>query len=77
MPGGEGPDADLDSADRFGGHGSALAQAYNHPILPLSTRRDNPLVDRLVDLLDFFPRGQDVEFAVQLGALDDAPAEVV
>ncbi|HUK13786.1 MAG TPA: DUF3536 domain-containing protein [Thermoanaerobaculaceae bacterium] len=33
-------DADRASAARFGGHGSALAQAYNHVILPLANRRD-------------------------------------
>ena len=33
-------DADRDSRDRFAGHGSALAQPYNHTILPLSNRRD-------------------------------------
>jgi alpha-amylase/alpha-mannosidase (GH57 family) len=33
-------DADRDSRDRFSGHGSALAQPYNHTILPLSNRRD-------------------------------------
>lgn len=32
--------ADRDSRIRFGGHGSALAQAYGHPILPLCDRRD-------------------------------------
>jgi alpha-amylase/alpha-mannosidase (GH57 family) len=32
--------ADADSQERFGGHGSALAQAYNHMILPLANRRD-------------------------------------
>jgi alpha-amylase/alpha-mannosidase (GH57 family) len=32
--------SDRRSAQRFGGHGSALAQAYNHMILPLATRRD-------------------------------------
>ena len=32
--------ADRASRSRFGGHGSALAQAYNHSILPLCTRRD-------------------------------------
>ncbi len=32
--------ADGLSRKRFGGHGSALAQAYNHSILPLSSSRD-------------------------------------
>jgi alpha-amylase/alpha-mannosidase (GH57 family) len=32
--------ADGLSCKRFGGHGSALAQAYNHTILPLSSPRD-------------------------------------
>ncbi len=33
-------DADRDSRARFSGHGSAMAQAYNHMILPLANRRD-------------------------------------
>src|SRR5712692_7287913 len=32
--------ADQESQQRFSGHGSALAQAYNHLILPLATYRD-------------------------------------
>jgi len=33
-------DADKASAQRYGGHGSAIAQVYNHVILPLASRRD-------------------------------------
>lgn len=33
-------DADRDSQKSFSGHGSAIAQAYNHLILPLANRRD-------------------------------------
>jgi len=32
--------ADAESMERFGGHGSAMAQVFNHMILPLANRRD-------------------------------------
>src|ERR1051325_6047058 len=33
-------EGDAESRDRFSGHGSALAQGYNHMILPLANQRD-------------------------------------
>src|SRR5204862_6734893 len=33
-------EADRQGRERFGGHGSALAQVYNHVIMPLANERD-------------------------------------
>ncbi len=54
-------DADVRSAERFGGHGSALAQPYNHMIMPLATARDRATQVRW-GLADFRHRfGRDPE----------------
>jgi alpha-amylase/alpha-mannosidase (GH57 family) len=69
-------EADRESQKRFGGHGSALAQAYNHMILPLSNRRDK-YTQALWGLRDFEhrfgrkPEGMWLpETAVDLESLD-------
>ncbi len=36
-------DADRESGARFNGHGSAMAQAYNHVILPLASREEKEI----------------------------------
>ncbi len=36
-------DADRESRERFDGHGSAMAQAYNHAILPLASPEDKEI----------------------------------
>ena len=51
-------EADKESQQRFSGHGSAIAQAYNHTILPLSNSRDK-YTQILWGIRDFeFPRNQ-------------------
>ncbi|HYU34538.1 MAG TPA: DUF3536 domain-containing protein [Thermoanaerobaculia bacterium] len=69
-------EADRVSRDRFSGHGSALAQPYNHTILPLSNRRDKQ-TQILWGIRDFEhrfgrpPRGAWLpETAVDLESLD-------
>jgi alpha-amylase/alpha-mannosidase (GH57 family) len=75
--------ADRLSAERFSGHGSALAQPYNHTILPLSNRRDKQ-TQILWGLRDFARRfGRAAkgvwlpEAAVDLESLDLLAAEGV
>ena len=48
-------DADRASRERFSGHGSALAQPYNHMIMPLATAADRR-TQVLWGLRDFFTR---------------------
>ena len=69
-------DADRASAQRFSGHGSALAQCYNHMIMPLANARDK-LTQVIWGIEDFrFRFGRDPEgmwlpeTAVDLETLD-------
>ncbi len=69
-------EADRESQQLFSGHGSAIAQAYNHTILPLATRRDK-YTQVLWGIRDFehrfgrFPEGMWLpETAVDLETLE-------
>ncbi len=68
--------ADWESIQRFSGHGSAMAQAYNHIILPLANRRDKitQIVWGLEDFESRFGRAAEgmwlPETAVDLETLD-------
>jgi alpha-amylase/alpha-mannosidase (GH57 family) len=74
-------DADRASRERFGGHGSAIAQAYNHMILPLANARDQRTQVRW-GILDFekrFKRKPEAmwlpETAVDIASLEALAAE--
>ncbi len=68
--------ADGESQKRFSGHGSALAQAYNHMILPLANRRDKytQILWGIRDFQDRFGRAPEglwlAETAVDVETLD-------
>jgi len=68
--------ADWESIQRFSGHGSAMAQAYNHMILPLASHRDRitQIEWGLRDFAERFRRDAEgmwlPETAVDLGTLD-------
>lgn len=68
--------ADRESQQRFSGHGSAMAQAYNHMIMPLANRRDKYTQIRwgIVDFRSRFGRKPEgmwlPETAVDLESLD-------
>ena len=74
-------DADRASAQRYGGHGSAIAQVYNHIILPLASRRDAVTQIRwgVADFEHRFSRRPEgmwlAETAVNRGVLDMMAAE--
>jgi len=73
--------ADDASAERFGGHGSGLAQVYNHAILPLSNVRDRRTQIRwgIADFRHRFGRDPEgmwmPETAVDTDTLEAAAAE--
>ena len=74
-------DADRVSRERFGGHGSAIAQAYNHMILPLANARDQRTQVRwgLRDFEKRFKRKPEAmwlpETAVDVASLEALAAE--
>jgi alpha-amylase/alpha-mannosidase (GH57 family) len=74
-------DADRASADRCGGHGSAVAQVYNHIIMPLASERDAITQIRwgIADFEHRFGRRPEgmwlAETAVSRGVLDLMAAE--
>src|SRR5688572_20669186 len=69
-------DADAHSRKLFGGHGSAIAQAYNHMIMPLANSRDKVTQVKwgIADFRDRFQRDPEgmwlAETAVDLETLD-------
>jgi alpha-amylase/alpha-mannosidase (GH57 family) len=69
-------EADRDSRKRFSGHGNAIAQVYNHMIMPLANRRDKEtqILWGLADFVHRFghkPEGMWLaETAVDLESLD-------
>ncbi len=69
--------ADASSRERFSGHGAALAQAYNHIILPLANRRDKRTQVRwgIADFVHRFGRPPEglwlPETAVDLESLEE------
>lgn len=74
-------EADVSSQKRFGGHGSAIAQVYNHMILPLASPRDRRTQVRwgIVDFQHRFRRMPEgmwlAETAVDLASLEALAAE--
>ncbi len=68
--------ADKESIERYAGHGSAIAQVYNHLIMPLANRRDKEtqIIWGIVDFEHRFGRKPEgmwlAETAVDLETLD-------
>jgi hypothetical protein len=74
-------EADRASARRFGGHGSAMAQVYNHIIMPLASPRDRATQVRwgIADFVHRYGRRPEgmwlAECAVDLASLESLAAE--
>lgn len=74
-------EADRASARRFGGHGSAMAQVYNHIIMPLASPRDRATQVRwgIADFVHRYGRRPEgmwlAECAVDLASLEALAAE--
>jgi alpha-amylase/alpha-mannosidase (GH57 family) len=66
-------EADAQSAEEHGGHGNALAQAYNHTILPLSNERDQRTQIRwgLADFRHRFHRDAEGMWLAETACNDD------
>jgi hypothetical protein len=71
-------DADRASVARFGGHGSAMAQAYNHIIMPLASPRDRQTQVRwgIADFRHRFGRAPEGMWLPECGA-DTASLEAL
>jgi alpha-amylase/alpha-mannosidase (GH57 family) len=76
-------EADRLSRDRFGGHGSAMAQVYNHIIMPLANERDRRTQVRwgVADFVERFGRQPEgmwlAETAVDNASLEALAAEKI
>ncbi len=74
-------EADRASARRFGGHGSAMAQVYNHIIMPLASPRDRATQVRwgIADFTHRYGRAPEgmwlAECAVDIASLEALAAE--
>ncbi|MDQ2938203.1 MAG: DUF3536 domain-containing protein [Acidobacteriota bacterium] len=65
--------ADAESAAQHGGHGNAIAQAYNHTILPLSNERDRRTQVRwgMADFVHRFGRKPEAMWLPETACNDD------
>jgi len=70
--------ADRASQERFGGHGSALAQIYSHPIMPLADPRDarTQVIWGVRDFVHRFGRAPEGMWLPET-AVDDATLELL